>query len=381
VYAKERYEPDDDITTVLFVYGPGFADLANRSEVREASRSSLGSRLRSASEKTTGNDMHRALRLLVVLSGLAAIALLSGSIAAADWPSRPVTIVVPFGAGGNTDMMARLAAQHLSAKFGQSFVVENRPGAGGALGTGQVAAAAPDGYSLLFAASSMIVLTPQLQKLNFDPMTQLVPITNVGIGTQMIAIKRALPAETLPQFIAYAKANPGKLNFTVAGTQNISHLAPVLLFARAGIELVMVPAKSEPQAVSDLISGQVDLYFGNSSALLPHVHNDKIRLIAVGTAQRIAAAPDIPSVAETLPGFEFSSWNGFLAPAGTPEPIITAIRNEVTALAKSPEISDRLSKLGIVPGGLPKEATEAVFKKDFESFAAAIKAAGIEPAK
>jgi tripartite-type tricarboxylate transporter receptor subunit TctC len=381
VYAKERYEPDDDITTVLFVYGPGFADLANRSEVREASPSSLGSRLRSASEKTTGNDMHRALRLLVVLSGLAAIALLSGSIAAADWPSRPVTIVVPFGAGGNTDMMARLAAQHLSAKFGQSFVVENRPGAGGALGTGQVAAAAPDGYSLLFAASSMIVLTPQLQKLNFDPMTQLVPITNVGIGTQMIAIKRALPAETLPQFIAYAKANPGKLNFTVAGTQNISHLAPVLLFARAGIELVMVPAKSEPQAVSDLISGQVDLYFGNSSALLPHVNNDKIRLIAVGTAQRIAAAPDIPSVAETLPGFEFSSWNGFLAPAGTPEPIITAIRNEVTALAKSPEISDRLSKLGIVPGGLPKEATEAVFKKDFESFAAAIKAAGIEPAK
>jgi tripartite-type tricarboxylate transporter receptor subunit TctC len=197
----------------------------------------------------------------------------------------------------------------------------------------------------------------------------------------MIAIKRALPAETLPQFIAYAKANPGKLNFTVAGTQNISHLAPVLLFARAGIELVMVPAKSEPQAVSDLISGQVDLYFGNSSALLPHVNNDKIRLIAVGTAQRIAAAPDIPSVAETLPGFEFSSWNGFLAPAGTPGPIITAIRNEVTALAKSPEISDRLSKLGIVPGGLPKEATEAVFKKDFESFAAAIKAAGIEPAK
>jgi tripartite-type tricarboxylate transporter receptor subunit TctC len=143
----------------------------------------------------------------------------------------------------------------------------------------------------------------------------------------------------------------------------------------------MVPAKSEPQAISDLISGQVDLYFGNSSALLPHIHNDKIRLIAVGTAQRIAAAPDIPSVAEILPGFEFSSWNGFLAPAGAPEPIITTIRNEVTAFVKSPEISERLSKLGIVPGGLPKETTEAIFKKDFESFAAAIKAAGIEPPK
>src|SRR6516164_4222008 len=333
-----------------------------------------------AHERRMENEMTCRLRPRGLLA-LAAILALTMPLHAADWPTRPVTVVVPFGAGGNTDMMARLAAQHLSGKFGQSFVVENRPGAGGALGTGQVAAAAPDGYLLLFTAASMIVLTPQLQKLNFDPMTQLVPITNVGIGTQMIAIKRALPAETLPQFIAYAKANPGKLNFTVAGTQNMSHLAPVLLFARAGIELVMVPAKSEPQAVSDLISGQVDLYFGNSSALLPHVNNDKIRLIAVGTAQRIAAAPDIPSVAETLPGFEFSSWNGFLAPAGTPEPIITAIRNEVTALAKSPEISDRLSKLGIVPGGLPKEATEAVFKKDFESFAAAIKAAGIEPAK
>src|SRR5215475_8096022 len=143
----------------------------------------------------------------------------------------------------------------------------------------------------------MIVLTPQLQKLNFDPMEQLVPITNVGIGTQMIAIKRALPAKTLPEFIAYAKANPGKLNFTVAGTQNISHLAPVLLFARAGVDLVMVPAKAEPQAVSDLIAGQVDLYFGNASSLLQHIDSDKIRLIAVSTPQRIAAAPDMPTVA------------------------------------------------------------------------------------
>jgi tripartite-type tricarboxylate transporter receptor subunit TctC len=322
--------------------------------------------------------MTRALTLPVAFLAIATLALPAGVLHAADWPTRAVTVIVPFGAGGNTDTMARLATQHLSSKFGQSFVVENRPSAGGALGTGQVAAAAPDGYTLLFAASSMIVLTPQVQKLNFDPIKQLVPITNMGTGTQMIAIKRALPAKTLPEFIAYAKANPGKLNFAVAGTQNISHLAPVLLFARAGINLVMVPAKSEPQAISDLISGQVDLYFGNSSSLLPQINNDKIRLIAVGTAQRIAAAPDIPTVAEVLPGFEFSSWNGFLAPAATPEPIITSLRNEITALAKSPEISQRLSKVGIVPGGLSKEQTEAVFKKDHESFAAAIKAAGIE---
>jgi tripartite-type tricarboxylate transporter receptor subunit TctC len=323
--------------------------------------------------------MHLPPRLPFCLSIAAVLAALAGPLHAADWPTRPVTVIVPFGAGGNTDMMARLGAQHLSAKFGQTFVVENRPGAGGALGTGQVATAVPDGYTLLFSAGANITLTPQVQKLTFDPLKQLVPITNVGTGTQMIGIRRDLPVKTLPEFIAYAKANPGKLNFTVAGTQNISHLAPVLLFARAGIDLVMVPAKAEPQAVSDLMAGQVDLYFGNSSSLLPHINSDKIRLIAVGTAARIPAAPDIPTVAETLPGFEFASWNGFSAPAATPGPIIDAIRREITAFAKSPEITERLSKLGIVPGGLTKEQNEAVFKKDYESFAAAVKAAGITP--
>ena len=323
--------------------------------------------------------MHRPVRLPLTLSVVIILAALAGPLHAADWPARPVTVIVPFGAGGNTDMMARLGAQHLTAKFGQTFVVENRPGAGGALGTGQVAAAAPDGYTLLFSAGANITLTPQVQKLNFDPLKQLVQITNMGTGTQMMAIKRELPVKTLPEFIAYAKARPGKLNFAVAGTQNISHLAPVLLFARAGIELVMIPAKSEPQAVSDLISGQVDLYFGNSSALLPHINSDKIRLIAVGTAQRIPAAPDIPAVAETLPGFEFASWNGFSAPAGTPASILDEVRRELTAFANSPEVSLRLSKLGIVPGGLTPEQTAAIFKKDQESFAAAIKAAGIAP--
>ncbi len=285
-----------------------------------------------------------ALRVLARLSILALVVEFGAPAQAADWPTRSVTVVVPFGAGGNTDMMARLGAQHLSEKFGQAFVVENRPGAGGALGTGQVATAAPDGYTLLFSAAANITLTPQVQKLNFDPISQLVPITNMGTGTQMVAIKNGLPVKTLPEFIAYAKANPGKLNFTVAGTNNISHLAPVLLFARAGIELVMVPAKAEPQAISDLVAGQVDLYFGNSSSLLPQAIAGKLRVIAVGTPQSIAAAPDVPPVADTLPGFEFSSWNGFSAPSGTPDAITIAIRNEISAFAKSPEISKRLSE-------------------------------------
>ena len=257
-----------------------------------------------------GADAHRLLRLLLWLAVLGA-ASLSGPLRATEWPNRMVTVIVPFGAGGNTDMMARLGAQHLSSKFGQSFVIENRPSAGGALGTGQVATAAPDGYTLLFAASSMIVLTPQLQRLNFDPMKQLVPITNMGTGTQMIAIKRILPVQTLPEFIAYAKRNPGKLSFTVAGTQNISHLAPALLFARAGIDLVMVPAKSGPQAVSDLMAGQVDLYFGNSSELLPHADSDRIRLIAVGTAERLSVAPISRPLRKPSPGSNFHPGTAF----------------------------------------------------------------------
>ncbi|MGN6719827.1 MAG: Bug family tripartite tricarboxylate transporter substrate binding protein, partial [Candidatus Binatia bacterium] len=307
------------------------------------------------------------------------MALQTTIVFAADWPNRNVTVIVPFGAGGNTDMMARLAAQDLSAKFGQSFVVENHPSAGGALGTRLVATAPADGYTLLFAAASMTTLTPLVQKLDFDPAKELVPITNMGTGTQVIAIKRSLPVTTLSEFLAYARSNPGKLNYTVAGTQNISHLAPVLLFARAGVDLVMVPAKSEPQAVSDLMSGLVDLYFGNASALLPHIGSEKIRLIAVGTSHRLPAAPEIPTVGDTVPGFEFSSWNGFFAPTGTPDTILTAVRSEIMGFAKAPEIIDRLTSLGIVPGGLTEAQTEAVFKHDREAFAAAVKAAKIPP--
>jgi tripartite-type tricarboxylate transporter receptor subunit TctC len=314
----------------------------------------------------------------MVLAGASAV-IPSLAVRAAEWPARPVTVIVPLAAGGNTDMMARLAAQYLTEKLGQSFIVENRPSAGGAIATGQVATAAPDGYTMLFTPASMLLLTPLLQKLSFNPGQQLIPVTNMGTGAQVIAIKRELPARTLPEFLAYAKANPGKLNFAVAGTQNISHLAPVLLFARAGVNLVMVPAKGEAQAISDLISGQVDFYFGNASQLLPHADNARIRLLAVGTAQRIAAAPDLPTVAETFPGLVFSSWNGFVVPAATPGEIVDALRREVIALAKTPEVAHRLTTLGIVPGGLSKEEVAAVFKADREMFAAAVQAAGVPP--
>jgi tripartite-type tricarboxylate transporter receptor subunit TctC len=246
------------------------------------------------------------------------------------------------------------------------------------IGTRDVTLAAPDGYTLLFCASSMVTLTPQLQKLDFDP-TKLIPITNVGTGAQVMAIRRSLPVTNLPEFISYAKANPGKLNFTVAGTMNLSHFSPVRLFAATGVDIVMVPARGEPQAISDLMSGVADVYFGNASALLPLINNEQVRLIAVSTPQRLAAFPDIPTVAETVPGFDAASWNGFMAPAGTPGPIIDAIRAELTTFVKTPEIAQRLTGLGIVPGGLTKEQIDVTFQKEHDAYAGAIKSAGIPP--
>jgi tripartite-type tricarboxylate transporter receptor subunit TctC len=315
----------------------------------------------------------------LVLSVFLTVALLGATAHAENWPSRTVTIVVPFGPGGNTDMMARLAAQDLSQKFGQNFIVENRPSPGGVIGVRSVVEAAPDGYTLLFCASSMITLTPQVESLEFDPMKQLVPITNVGTGAQVVAIKRSLPAKNLPEFLAYAKANPGKLNFSTAGTQNLSHFSPVRLFKQTGVNLVMVPARAEPQAISDLMSGTTDLYFGNASALLPLADNAQIRLIAVSTPARLATVPDLPTVAETVPGFESVSWNGFLAPAGTPEPIIEAIRIELAAFVKKPDIVKRLTDLGIVPGGMAGDAIEAMFHKEHATFAGVVKYLAIQP--
>lgn len=312
-----------------------------------------------------------------VVAVAAAVIAFSGVSIASDWPTKSVSILVPTAAGGNTDLMARLAAEHLNKKFGQPFVVQNRPSAGGALTSGQVGSADPDGYTVLFAPSSMILLTPLVQSLAFDPDQQLIPVTNVGTGSQVVAVKSSLPVKSLPEFIAYAKANPGKLNFATAGANNISHLGPALLFKRAGIDIVMVPGRGEPQAITDLMAGSVDFYFGNASVLL-NSDREKIRIIAVGTAGRLAAAPEIPAVAETLPGFEFASWNGFFAPKATPDAVVAKLRGAVIEFVSTPEMQKRLTGLGIVPGGQTKEQVTAVFKKDRESFAEAVKAAGIK---
>ena len=307
---------------------------------------------------------------------VASCAILAASGAfAEEWPSRQVSILVPTAAGGNTDLMARLAADHLQKKFGKPFVVINKPSAGGVLTSEQMLNSPADGHTLLFSPNAMTLLVPLVQQIPVDP-GKLVPVTNVGTGSQVIAVKKSLPVSNLTEFLDYARANPGKLNFAVAGVNNISHLGPVLLFKRANVDLVMVPQRGEPQAVGDLVSGDVDFYFGNTSILL--AQSEKVKILAVGTSERIAAAPQLPTISETMPGFVFASWNGFFVAPGTPEPIISSLRQAIVELTSQPELQKRLADLGIVPGGQSEAQVREVFKSDRESFVAAVAAADIK---
>lgn len=318
--------------------------------------------------------MTKRSALKSLMAGCAMLAA-PGAFAAEEWPSRQVSILVPTAAGGNTDLMARLAADHLQKKFGKPFVVINKPSAGGVLTSEQMLSSPADGHTLLFAPNAMTLLVPLVQQMSVDP-GKLVPVTNMGTGSQVIAVKKSLPVSNLTEFLAYARANPGKLNYAVAGINNISHLGPVLLFKRANVDLVMVPQRGEPQAVGDLVSGDVDFYFGNTSMLLPQ--SDKVKILAVGTSERIASAPQLPTISETMPGFVFASWNGFFVAPGTPENITTSLRQAITELTSQPELQKRLVDLGIVPGGQSEAQVKEVFKNDREAFVAAVAAADIK---
>jgi tripartite-type tricarboxylate transporter receptor subunit TctC len=298
------------------------------------------------------------------------------SQASSDWPTRPVTIIVPFVAGGNTDMMARLAAERLSAKFGQPFVIENRGGAGGVTGAAQVARSAPDGYTFLFGAGSQLVLAPLLQKVGYDPDKDLIPITEFGTGPQILGVKGDMPVNTLREFIDYAKARPGKLTYAGVGIQTVTAIAAGVLIARTGLEMTLVPYKGGVQAVGDLLAGHVDMYFGNASEMLPHLNGGKIKLLAVATPSRIPQAPDLPAVAETFPGFQFGSWNGFMAPAGTPKEIVDKLVEASIEAVNTPSVREKLVQSGIVPGGTTPAQVAERFKADKQAFADAVKLMG-----
>lgn len=317
------------------------------------------------------------VRGLCACLGLAA-ALVSGSerALATDWPSRPVTVIVPYAAGGNTDMMARLASRYISSKLGQSLVVDNRAGGGGSVGAIAVAKAQPDGYTLLFGAGTQIVNIPMLQKVVYSEK-DFTPISIFGAGPYLLGIKSSLAVNTLSEFIAYVKERPGKLNYATAGIGGNVHLNTALFISRAGLNMTMIPYRSGAPAMAGLVAGEVDMYFGNASELMLHTETKQLKIIAVSTRERIPQLPNIPAVSETFPGFDTSSWNGFLAPAGTPPGILEKIETLTMAAAKDPEIIERLGQLAIVPFG----TTRAEFQKAIEQTKVinreSIKAAGL----
>ena len=284
------------------------------------------------------------------IAAVALLAVVPGLAHAQAWPSKPVKMIVPFAAGGATDVVARLLAQKLTEDWGQSVVVENRVGAGGNIGGDAVAKSPPDGYTLLMASGAIVIAGPHMYKsLPYDPARDLVAITNVATGPQLIAVATSLPVKDLAELIAYAKANPKKVNFGSAGVGTQTHLAAENFAHAAGIELTHIPYKGESAALTDLIGGQIQLVTANLSAAIALAREGKIRALAVTSRERNQALPEVPAAAEMVAGFENSGWFGLLAPAGTPREVIEKVYRDSAKIALSEEFRAKLAQLGMVP--------------------------------
>ena len=294
------------------------------------------------------------------------------------WPQRPVRVVVPFPPGGTTDVQARMISERLSAALGQQFIVDNRPGAGGAIAAEFVARAQADGYTLFFAATPQISTVPLIQKVNYDPLKDFVPISVMGTSPFVLGINVGVPAKTVKEFVDYIKARPGKMNYGSGGTGAIGHLSAALFVSRAGLQMTHIPYKGFSLAVSDLVGGQIQMYFGNASELIQLWKNGKITLLAVSSEKRAPQLPDIPAMAEIYPGFRTVTWNGLLAPAGTPREIVERIAREVARAVLEPAMSERLNSMGITPvGNTPAEFAELI-RSELSLWRAAVNAAGIK---
>jgi tripartite-type tricarboxylate transporter receptor subunit TctC len=286
-------------------------------------------------------------------------------------------VVVGYAAGGNTDVMARMASKKLSEDLRQSFVVENRIGAGGAIAATYVAQAAPDGYTLFFAASPQIAIVPRLQKVNYDPRRDFTPVSIFGSGPFILGIRSSIPAKTIAEFVSYAGTR--KINYGSSGVGSVAHLAGALFAARAGFDAVHVPFRGSSQVTGALLGEQIDMFFGNASDLVPQAENGKVTLLGVATPRRMAQLPQVPTINETYPGTSLESWNGFLIPARTPREIIDKLAQHAIAAAKDPANVAQLTALGIEAKGTTPEDFLAQIDREQPQFDAAIKAARLLP--
>lgn len=317
--------------------------------------------------------------LRAALAALAALAFSSGA-RAESWPERPVKLIVAGAPGSAPDIIGRLLGERLSKMWGEQLVVDNRPGAAGNLGTAAAAQAPADGYTLLMGQAAPIAMNQYTFKsLPFDPVKDLEPIVSLGLSPMMIAVNNELPVRSVADLVALAKARPGKINFGTSSSRNIPHLTGELLASMAGVSLVHVPYKVGTQASAETIAGLTQVYIDGIPPMVAHLKSGRLRVIATSAPKRLPNFPDIPAVAETIPGFSFGGWFCLMAPAGTPKEVIARVNRDVNEALKEPVIAARMLGFGMYdPGGTPEQAA-AFIGAERARYAQAVKAARIEP--
>jgi tripartite-type tricarboxylate transporter receptor subunit TctC len=304
-----------------------------------------------------------------------------GAIAQGAWPLRPVKMVVPFPAGGPTDVMTRALADKLSTALGQPVVIDNKPGAGGTIGSDLVAKSAPDGYTLLMATGSTHSVGPYLGKVPYDPQKDFTPIVYVGTATNILLVSPKLGVSNVRELIALAKQKPGELNYSTSGIGSVAHLTSEMFAAMAGVKLTHVPYKGTQQSIGDLASGQVALLFDNVMTAKPHVESGRLKGIAISSAKRSELVPEIPTVGESgLPGFESSNWFGIFAPAHAPQAVVDRVNAEVNRILKDdPSIRERFHTLGFeTRGGTPQDL-DNIMKSEARKWSKVIRDANVKP--
>jgi tripartite-type tricarboxylate transporter receptor subunit TctC len=309
-------------------------------------------------------------------AGAAALTCVSRIARAQAYPARPVRIIAPFPAGQATDTIARFMAQSLSERLGHPFVIENRTGAGGNIGTESVVRAAPDGYTLLLVSLSNAVNATLYKKLNFNFIGEIAPVASIGGATYVMVVNPSVPASTVPEFIAYAKTNPGKINMGSSGSGSVSHVFGERFQMMTGINLVHVPYRGG--YVPDLLSGQVQVVFGTIPSCIQYIRSGMLRALAVTTAARSDVLPDIPTVAEFVPGYEAIQWYGVGAPKDTPAEVIDSLNKEINAVVADPGIKARFADLGVSPMPMTPVAFAKFIADETESWARVIRAANIK---
>jgi tripartite-type tricarboxylate transporter receptor subunit TctC len=318
-------------------------------------------------------------RILHGAAGAAALAIVSHVAGAQDYPSRPVRLIVPFPPGGVSDIIGRLMGQWLSDRLGQPFIIEDHGGAGSNLGTEVVVNAAPDGYTLLLDGSSNAVNATLYPNLNFNFLRDIAPVGSVFRAPHIMEVDLSFPADTVPDFIAYAKAHPGKLNMASAGTGTTSHMAGELFKIMTGVDMAHVPYRGAGPALTDLLGGQVQVMFDNAASSIEHIRAGRLRALAVTTASRVEALPDVPAVGEFVPGYEASNVNGVGVPTKTPVEIITTLNYEINDILANPQARARMADLGgAVITGSPADFG-SFLAEETEKWARVVKAAGLKP--